>query len=217
MSSIVFLMKKQIKNSLFEMIHHPSKLIAYIFIIAMLSTSIISTSIDSPKASSGMDIRLLHGGYFVILLFIAVLTLLNGLKSGTTFFSMCDVNFLFVSPLSPKRILAYGLVKQMGSSLLVMLFLLFYGASLVNTFKISWASVILLVAGLAVLLFVVQVLALLIYSFTNGRPNRITAVKGIIYGLVILLLLYVGQKILTNGYSLESVYKAISSSQLEWF
>ncbi|HEX3037696.1 MAG TPA: putative ABC exporter domain-containing protein [Oscillospiraceae bacterium] len=217
MSSIVFLMKKQIKNSLIEMIHHPSKLIAYIFIIAMLSTSIITTSFDRPRATSGMDIRLLQGSYFVILLFIAVLTLLNGLKSGTTFFSMCDVNFLFVSPLSPKRILAYGLIKQMGSSLLVMFFLLFYGASLVNTFKISWTSVTLLVVGMAVLLFVVQVLALLIYSFTNGRPNRITAVKGIIYGLVTLLLLYLGQQILTNGYSLESVYKAISSPQLMWF
>ena len=217
MSSIVFLMRKQIKNSLLEMIHHPSKLIAYVVIIGILAMSIIGNSMEPKKATSGMDIRILHGSYFVILLMIAVLTLLNGLKSGTTFFSMSDVNFLFVSPISSKRILAYGLAKQMGTSLLVMLFLLFYGAMLVNTFKISWASVILLVAGLAVLLFVVQVFALLIYSFTNGRPNRIKAVKGIIYAFVIVFLLYVGQNILANGYNLESVYKAISSPQLEWF
>lgn len=217
MSSIVFLMKKQIKNSLLEMIHHPSKLIAYIVIIGILAMSVIGTAMDPPKVSSGVDIRILHGIYFVVLLFIAVATLLNGLKSGTTFFTMSDVNFLFVSPISPKRILTYGLVKQMGTSLLVMLFLLFYGAMLVNNFKISWASVLLLVAGLAVLLFVVQVLSLLVYSFSNGRPNRIRAVKVTIYTLITVLILYVGQSILAAGYNLESVFKVIASPQLEWF
>ena len=65
-----------------------------------------------------MDARILELGYFAILAFLCVLTVWSGLKSGATFFKMSDVNLLFVSPVSPKTILAYGLIKQMGASAL---------------------------------------------------------------------------------------------------
>lgn len=217
MSPVLFLIRKNLKNSFLEMLHHPVKLITYVAVIALLGVSIIGNAMEPHKATMVMDIRILHGCYFAVLLFIGVMTLLNGLKSGTTFFSMSDVNLMFTSPLSPKRILAYGLVKQMGTSLLVMLFLLFYGPMLTNSFGVGLADVILLVLGLALLLFVVQIFALLIYSFSNGRPRRIRGVKFTIYGLVALLLCYVGNEILSNGSNLKAVYPAISSQQLEWF
>ena len=127
MSTIFYMLRKEWKNRLLALFRHPGKLVVYILLVVLLVNSVISTAL-TPQADLGgfLDLRILHGAYLGILLLFTVPILLNALQKGTTFFGMSDVNLLFVSPISPKKILAYGLMKQMGRTLLMMFFFLFY-------------------------------------------------------------------------------------------
>jgi hypothetical protein len=111
MNALSYLIRKQTKNFFRNLVHHPSKLIIYLFAVAFFVMMIV-TSQKTPQKSSGYtDIRMLEGIFLGWLLLFSVPILFNSLKSGTTMFSMSDVDLLFVSPISPKNILFYGLVK----------------------------------------------------------------------------------------------------------
>ena len=110
MSAIVFMLRKSLKNALMELLHHPGKLILYLIVGAMLVFSALSNITGSGDDSERMilDQRILQGIYLALLLLISIPTILRGLNSGTTFFSMSDVSLLFVSPISSKKILEIG-------------------------------------------------------------------------------------------------------------
>lgn len=215
MNAMLYLIRKEIKNSLMEMIHHPTRLIINLAVIALLGFSLLSGT--KTKNDGGyLDFRILHGIYLGILLLIGLPSIFSGLKSGATFFKMSDVNFLFVSPISPKRILAYGLVKQMASTLLMMLFLLFYGGMAANAFGVVTWQIITLIAGIALLVFTIQVITLLIYSFSNGNPRRVNAVKAGIYAVLAVIAGLIVFLFLSNGSDMESLLAAISSPYLAY-
>ena len=215
MSAIRYLVVRQLRNSLLDLLHHPGKLITYLFVIGMVGLSIF-TGDSSSRQEGAADLRLLHAIYLAVLLALGLLSVWGGLKSGSTFFSMSDVNFLFVSPLSPKKILIYGLCRQMSSLLLMMLFLLCYGSMLIANFGVGWGTVLLLDLGVAVLLFLCQVVSMLIYSYTSGNPARILRAKtGIfLYAALFACLFAVG--FLQRGGSIEAALAAVSSPWLQF-
>jgi len=213
MKAILFIVRKEIKNAVLDMFRHPARLILYLGILAMLSFSLLS-NMETRKENVFLDFRILHGIYLAALLFISVPSILSGLKSGATFFKMSDVNFLFVSPISPKKILAYGLVKQMASSLLMMAFLLFYGGTAAKIFGVTPWQTVALVAGIALLVFTIQVITLLIYSYTSGRPERVRFVKICVYALLGVIVAFVLFSFLNNGSDMEALYAAIASPYL---
>lgn len=135
MSSIAFILRKSLKNNILELLRHPGKLVAYLFVAACLLVSALSM-VFSPQEElpEFLDLRILQGIYFALLMFIVMINLIKGVDSGSTFFSMGDVNMLFISPISPKKILVYGLMKQMGMTVLVACCMVAYGGMAVQFF-----------------------------------------------------------------------------------
>ena len=217
MSTIFYMLRKEWKNRLLALFRHPGKLVVYILLVVLLVNSVISTAL-TPQADLGgfLDLRILHGAYLGILLLFTVPILLNALQKGTTFFGMSDVNLLFVSPISPKKILAYGLMKQMGRTLLMMFFFLFYGAMMAQTFGIVWTDTLALVLGAAVTLFSVQVLSLLLYNFTNGNPARVRTAKAILYVYLAAIVGIILLEFTEGGSNMEALLAAVSSPKLEY-
>lgn len=217
MSTIFYMLRKEWKNRLLALFRHPGKLVVYILLVVLLVNSVISTAL-TPQADLGgfLDLRILHGAYLGILLLFTVPILLNALQKGTTFFGMSDVNLLFVSPISPKKILAYGLMKQMGRTLLMMFFFLFYGAMMAQTFGIVWTDTLALVVGAAVTLFSVQVLSLLLYNFTNGNPARVRTAKAILYVYLAAIAGIILLEFTEGGSNMEALLAAVSSPKLEY-
>ncbi len=212
MKAMLYLFRKEIKNSLLDTLRHPGKLIPYLFIIALLGFSLFSNM--ETNNSSILDFRILEGLYLGILFLIGIPMLLNGLKSGATFFRMSDVNFLFVSPISPKKILAYGLLKQMGSSLVMMFFLLYYGGMAYKLFGVQTWQLVVLIAGFALLVFTMQVLALLFYSYSSGSPARVRRIKAGLYLLLAAAVAFILFTYFTHGSGIESLLAAVSSPNL---
>lgn len=218
MNALIYLTRKQIKNFFRDLLHHPGRLVAYLVMAALLVFTLVEGQREPPKATAQYsDIRILHGIFLAWFLFLSGATLFSALKSGTTMFKMSDVNFLFVSPISPKRILNYGLIKQTGATLLGFVFLLFYSGMLMENFKVGPSGAVALIIFSVVLLLVIQFISLLIYSYSNGdanRKNRVRAVLYVYFGLMALTALAVLQK---NGGGTQAVLAAIASPYLEYF
>ena len=218
MNALLFRLRRTIRNTLLDMLHHPARLAAYLFVVAMLLFSGLSLVFSPREAGEGyLDVRLLEGIYLGILLLTAVPTILLGMKSGANLFTMSDVNFLFVSPISPKKNLLYGLVRQAGTTLLVAVCLIAYGGMAVNSFGVSIGFALLLLLGFALTVFIAQLLTMLAYSFTNGNPRRIRATKTALFLLLAALAAFVGYRLYTGGTSMESAAAAVSDPLLEWF
>lgn len=213
MSAMGYLVRKEVKNTLLDLLRHPARLILYLFFVALLAVSLVS-QLEEKRHGGYLDFRILHGGYLGVLLLIGVPVILSGLKSGATFFKMSDVNFLFVSPISPKRILAYGLLKQMGASLLMMFFLLFYSGMASDAFGIAPWQTAVLVFGVALMVFLMQVFALLIYNFANGSARRVLLIKSVLCALAGVAAVFLVFRFLAGGGNQEALLAAVSSPVL---
>ena len=216
MGALFYMMRKRLKNSLLELLHHPGRLVAYLFVLGMLLFSGLTNMRAPAGPDAYTDIRLLEGIYLGLLLLITVPSLLVGLRSGANLFTLSDVNNLFISPVSPRKILLYGLLRQMGASLLMMVFFFSYAGMAVRSFGLTPLMAVLLIAGFAVTVFLVQLLTMLIYSFSNGSPARIRGVKTVLILLVGAALAAVGVPLLQNGLGPDSLYAAVSQPLLEW-
>lgn len=216
MNAILYLARKQVRNFLLDLLHHPAKLIMYLGTAAAVVLMFVATLNDPPKQTQLADLRILEGGYLVLLLFSLVSTLLSGLKSASQVFEMRDVNFLFPSPLSPKKVLAYGVVKQMLSLLLSQFFLLYYTSTLTRNFGISTWSAAGLIVAFVLQLFILQVVSLLIYSYANSTPARRNIAKGIVWAVPVFALLIAGSVFAQNGGGMEAAMRAVSSPALDF-
>ena len=85
MSAIFYVLRKSLKNTLLELLHHPAKLILYLFVIFIVLASGISNMVSANGEGVLLDMRMLEGVYLGALLLVLIPTLLMGLRSGTTF------------------------------------------------------------------------------------------------------------------------------------
>lgn len=105
-----------LKNHLLEIKRDPKRLIIYLFYIIWIGSVVIG-GISSARSQQMTNFKTTVGPQVIGSIFVGlVLTLLifsiyTGTKESSTFFSMGDVHFLFPSPISPKKILLYSMIK----------------------------------------------------------------------------------------------------------
>ena len=185
MKGMRYLFLTTVKNSLKELLRKPSRLITSLLFVAALALVIVSGNMGGVP-EGGDQSRATAELYAIVLALYAVVFVLGinkGLSSGASFYTMSDVNLLFGLPVSPKRILVYGLIKQMGTSLLVGFVLIFQYAWLHNLYGLSLWGLIAILLGYGAVMFCTQLTAMAIYSFTSGNPGRKRAVGWIIKAL----------------------------------
>lgn len=188
MNVFFYLLRKQFKNYLISLKRNPAKIIGYL-IIAAFFILVISVSMSSKEDTTHniRDIRELGTIILALLIFIFGAALYQGLERGATFFKMSDVNLLFTSPLSSKKVLLYGIIKQTGVNLLISIFILFQVPTLIRTYGISWSDGLVILGGYITLLIISQICSMDIYMFSNGNVARKKVVKRILNGSVLIL------------------------------
>ncbi|WP_164919120.1 MULTISPECIES: putative ABC exporter domain-containing protein [Acutalibacteraceae] len=213
MGTILYIARKQIKNEAIRLIRKPARLIAVLASVALIVWMLLSTPVQE---KGRMDPAILQSGFLVWLLVLGTITALSALESGSSLFRLPDVNLLFVSPVSPKTILAYGLIRQTGKTFAGFAFLLFYSGMLMNAFKITAADVVVLIVGTALFLVVVQVLALCLYCIANRGPAQRASVKAGILAVPLLIALFVLYQTRENP-TLTVLYQTAASPLLDAF
>lgn len=216
MNAIMYMLRKNVKNGIRDAFQHPMKLLVYVLVAASLVYAVIRGFTMEVDVNDKLDMRILSGAFFALLYFISIPIMLKGLSTGSSFFSMDDVNNIFVAPISPKRILVYGIGKQLATSLFLVVCFSAYGSMAIKMFDLSWGNALVLVAGIALMLFIVQMVTLLVFCLCSAHPRLTTYFKYFIYSLALYALISVIAFMFQNGMTLENLYTAITEDFLEY-
>ena len=219
MSAIPYLYLTTIKNSLKQLKKHPSKLITYLVFLALLVFVLISPNFSGGSSQMPQgNMSELSAMVFALYLFVLLPGVMRGFSSGASFFSMADVNLLFSTPISKKKILLYGMIKQLGTTLMVGFFLLFQYAWLNERYGLSVGGLLIILLGYSLTIFLAQLLAMLIYSFTSGDDVLRKKVKTAVIALVVLTVAGMLFPLLRVGtFSLAAAVEAANAPWLSFF
>lgn len=176
MNALLYLVRKSMKNSLKELLKKPGKLALWIFVVVVIIGVIVLSFFTKAQAEQPAQLFWFSGILFLFVTLFVVISVLKGLSSGDAIFEMNDVNLTFVSPISSRKVLLYGLIRMAKTSLMAGFFILFQSSSLAN-FGIDYGGVLLTFAGCVLSMVTLTISSLLIYSVTNGRPRRKLTVK----------------------------------------
>ena len=170
MRAIRYLVARTFRNQIKELVRTPSRLISLLFIVAMLGLVLFSGSAEPTEITQPpqMLTALVTAFYAVIFFLLAK----NGLNTGASFYTMADISLLFSAPISSRTVLLYGLMRQLGTSVLLGFFLVFQYGWLHNLFGLSVGGLLLILAGYAVTIFCAQLTAMLLYSLTAFHEKR---------------------------------------------
>ena len=217
MKSILYMLRKTFKNGVIDVIRHPLKCIFYIIIIAWIVYGIISGFTSGTEIVDNIqDIRILNGAYLAILYVISIPIMLKGLSTGTSFFVMSDVTNIFVAPISQKKVLIYGIGRQLITMLTLVVCFISYGSMAINMFELSVFDIFILLAGILCTLILVQFMTIFIFCICNSNTKRSTFVKYIIYLLPIYTIGTAVVYMFSNGFTYETFLQAISLSSFEY-
>lgn len=125
-SPLVYLTAVKLKNQLKGVLKSPAKLLYGVFLIAMFA--LVAFAKNETVGGNFRSISELGAILTIFYTIMFLMVFVTGSSSNTPMFTLSDVTLLFPSPLSPNKILFYGLFRQLGVSLLLGFFLLFqYG------------------------------------------------------------------------------------------
>ena len=186
-SPLVYLTVVKLKNQIKELLKSPSKLIYALLLVGIFALSAFSSEeIGTGEPRSLSELVAIMTLFYT---FMFLMVFLNGSSTNTPMFSLSDTTLLFPAPLSPNKILFYGLLRQLGLSLLLGFFLLFQYSWLHGLYGVTYGGLLLIVAGYAVTLFLAQFFAMAVYTRTSGNERAGRVVRLCVYGSVILYIL----------------------------
>lgn len=198
MNTIRYLWGHTLKNRVRDVFKKPALLIAYLLMLALLVFVLVMGG--DAHVETG-DVSRTYTGYAAILVlafvFIGMLTIWNGLKQGTSLFSMADVNLLFTAPLSPRRILFYGIMKQAGIMLAAALLMLFQYPNMRNN-GLPPMALVGLIFAYALMGFSSNLLAAVVYAFSAGSGKRKKRVYTAMLALIAAIVLGAGVAALSS-------------------
>jgi hypothetical protein len=217
MKALVYLVACTLKNTILETIRKPARLVVTILTIAFIGGLVVLSNVTNKEGTGALELYWLKVILFAFILFLGGISLKTGITSGNTIFSMSDVNLLFVSPLSPRRILIYGIVSMMKTALLSGIFILFQSSTFKTAFGLGFSAVLIVLLCYTLALMMTQLLSLLLYILTNSRPNRKRLVALVAVALCIPLVVVFLVNYSTSGDYKLALSLAAASPALSWF
>ena len=200
-----------IKNIVLEIRQNPKRLISYalfglwiVYMVFQYKKTNVKNDIESIDPENGPLI--VGGAILVISAFLLFYFLNKGTKESTTFFRMGDVNILFPSPVSPRQILLYYILKRSLFNLAFSSFIIIYLIPTIEreahaTFDHNYTYFSYL--GFSAFMLSMAPLQLLIFSV--GTKYKITEkIKQGLYALTALFVMYVFVVVFLDA---EGIYK----------
>ncbi|MDR2044710.1 MAG: putative ABC exporter domain-containing protein [Clostridium sp.] len=217
MSPLIYIVRKSLKNTILGILKSPGKLALWLITIALLIGTVVLSLFMSASRSPDTIAPLFWftGILFLYITLFVILAILQGLSGGDTLFEMNDVNLLFGSPVNPRAILLYGVVKMSKTAFLGSFFILFQATSLAN-FGVSYGGVLLTFAGAILSIMTLTVASLVIYGKTNGKPRRKLAVKLMTAVLFVPLIAFAVVQYFTTNHALVTMETVIGSPFLRF-
>jgi hypothetical protein len=213
MSALAYLVAMGAKNALKEAFTNPVRLVLIIAAAALVAfVAAISASSPAILADGPIDMSWLRLIFFAFVLMFSAFAVKQGLTSGGSIFDMSDVNLLFAAPVKPGKILVYGLVRMMKVAFISSLFVLFQSATL-SRFGLGFGGLLALFLAFIMAMFILSMLSVAIYSFTNGDRRRKAAAAAVSAACLLPSLLRCGA-LLAGGSSPAEALLVLADSPL---
>lgn len=217
MNALAFLILTRLKNTLKSLVRQPVRLIYAVILVALIGFTIFAGNQEESETPQYRDIAELIAGAMALYTLMFLLLARNGFANGGSIFAMPDVNLLFPAPFVQRDVLFYGLLKQVGSSLLLGFFLLFQYTWMHTVYGVSYGFLLILVLGYALAVFFGQFVAMLIYSLTSADERKKKCAKVIYAAYIALLLLYAASFVLKDTANAVQQLVAAAGSPLMLF
>jgi len=217
MGPLFFLIRRQLKNIIRGLASKPLALIGYILIgIIMVGFILLVIVMPSGAVRHGSN-ELFKAILTALIVLFVYFGLRQGIEKGSSYFRFSDVNLVFTSPINQNKVLLYGFIKHMGTSLLIVLFMLFQIPNIKNNFILTRYGVwiILLTALLYSLLS--PIIGMVVYIYTSKSKTGRMMAKRIIDALAALAVVGLFISIITGDDYLNSIIRYLNSGIFSWF
>ena len=144
MTPLFYIFRKTIKNHLLQLKKKPGIMIVYLLILVFLVFVIVSTFFLPQKSAVNGRVDTYGAIVTASILMVLWYGINNGIDKGSSFFRLADVNLVFTAPISPKKVLIYGFIKQLSSTLLFIFFLLFQIPNMRNFLPITGQGILII-------------------------------------------------------------------------
>ena len=217
MSALKYLFFTNIKNTIKDLKNHPAKLVLVIFFVALIGLVIFTSNIETKASNEFRNAQELYAGIFALFAASFILNAMTGFSSGASFYSMADISLLFMSPISSKKILIYGLIKQMGTSLWIGFFLFYQYGWMHNTYGLGIYGLIAIFIGYCITMFCAQLTALTIYSYTSNNEGLKKILKTSIVALCsIVVILIIKDALFTDSNKLTAIVESANATWISF-
>ena len=194
MYALSYLLATRLKNTVRDLLRHPGRLLyVVILVLLFLFAAVGSSGLASDHVRDLHELAAMGNGLFLL---VFLLGLWNGFAKGGSVFSMADVNLLFPSPIRRTQALFYALLRQMSTTLLVGLVLLYQYGWLHSSYHISVSGMAAVCLGYVLALFLGQVTAMTLYTYTSNRPGA----QKVLQSVLILCLLALAGWVCLGGW-----------------
>ncbi|MGK0467677.1 putative ABC exporter domain-containing protein [Clostridium sp.] len=197
MKPLFYIFRKTLKNHIIQLKKKPGILILYLLIFVFIIFIIVSSLILPSQSSVNRSSKAYGAIATAAILIVVWYGVKNGIDNGSSFFRLSDVNLVFTAPISPKKVLIYGFIKQLYTSLFLVMFLLFQIPNARNFLPITGAGIIIILFVSFFLVFTMSILGLLTYSITSKSSKTRNMAKKIlniittIFGIALLFNIYI--------------------------
>lgn len=205
MNALLYLFRKNVINYFKLLKRKPSRLILVIIYIAFFVFILFSSSIPN-KTGDYISPNIAISITTLVVLVFLIISMISGVEKMGSSFLMSDVNLIFTSPLRPQTVLLYGFIKQIKTSLVFSLFLIFQLPNLTMRFKLAPYGAFMILFLFMLMQLICSFISVLVYSLVNKndtlRKNTGYAFKALSLLLVFWSVksIYFGKdKLLTNA------------------
>jgi hypothetical protein len=215
MKPLFYLLRRSIVNHIKQLRHKPGTLVVFIAMIVFFAFVLIS-SFFAPANNRTASPDIYGIAVSVVILMFVYFSISRGIKQGSSFYRMADVNLVFTAPISPKRVLFYGFIKQIGITLLSVIFVIWQIPNLRNNYEITNGGIAILLAGFFFLLLQLQVIGMLIYSWTSRTKKARQTAERIWNALGAVVALLVVAKVMRTGSFREAADGILNTRAFEF-
>ena len=216
MGSLAYLLSRKAVNRIKEAFHKPVELIIIVVFVFLIGFTVFAG--NQGPVQGGRSIEEFYAIILAIYTLIFVLTAKGGFVNGASMFSMADVNLIFTSPRKQNGVLFYGLLNQLGRSLLLGVFILYQYSWVHDCYGVGFSVLLMVLVGYGITVFLSQMLSMLIYSLTSGDDKKNKIGKAVFWLVVGAFFAYlIAKAYLGEDDLLSNVVKAANSAVMKFF